>query len=114
VEGEERIVRSEVTGRVLDILFAEGATVPAGAVIARLDDADIQARLAAKRQEVAVLEADIQTQEERVDLVQSTWARDLKLRQAELRQAESTAQAAERPPVREQERGKTEPRTAQR
>src|SRR5262245_18825986 len=113
VEGEERIVRSEVTGRVLEILFAEGATVPAGAVIARLDDADIQARLAAKRQEVAVLEADIRTQEERVDLVQSTWTRDLNVRQAELRQAESTAQVAERTLVREQELVKTGASTAQ-
>ena len=38
VEGEERVLRSEVNGRVLEVAFAEGDPVPAGAVVARLDD----------------------------------------------------------------------------
>ena len=37
VEGEERVLRSEVTGRVLDVLYVEGASVPADAVVAHLD-----------------------------------------------------------------------------
>ena len=103
VEGEERVLRSEVVGRVLEVRFAEGDAVPADAVVARLDDADVQARLESKRRELAVLVADIATQEERVVLTRTTWQRDLAARQADVRQAETTAEVAERNMARETE-----------
>jgi HlyD family secretion protein len=103
VEGEERVIRSEVSGRVGEVHFAEGAAIPAGAVIATLDARDIDARLHAKRQELAVLDAELQTQDERIALVESTWARDLRARQADLSQAESAAAVAERTFAREQD-----------
>jgi len=37
VEGEERVLRSEVTGRVSEVKFAEGDAVPADAIVAVLD-----------------------------------------------------------------------------
>jgi HlyD family secretion protein len=113
VEGEERIIRSEVTGRVLEVRFTEGTTVPAGEVLVRLDDSDIARRIASKRQELAVIEADSQTQEERIKLVQSTWTRDLSARQADVRQAESANDLALRTFRREQELGSTGASTAQ-
>jgi len=73
VEGEERVIRSEVTGRVLEVPFAEGAQVPANAVLARLDNADIQTRLAAKHEELDVAEADMRRQQQQVELSDSTW-----------------------------------------
>src|SRR5439155_1107259 len=73
VEGEERVIRSEVTGRVLEVIFAEGAQVPPNAVLARLDDADIQTRLLAKHEELDVAEADIRRQQQQVELSESTW-----------------------------------------
>ena len=42
VEGEDRVLRSEVTGRVLEVIFGEGDSVPANAVVARLDERDIR------------------------------------------------------------------------
>ena len=102
VEGEERVIRSEVTGRVLEVRYAEGATVPANEVIAVLDDRDIQARIKSKQEELAVLDADMRTQAERIALVESTWTRDVSARQAELRQAESAHDLAERTYEREQ------------
>jgi len=101
VEGEERMLRSEVTGRVVEVAFAEGASVPADAVVARLDDADIQAALRSKEQELAVVTADIATAEERVQLVRSTWERTLAASEADLRQATTTAAVAERTLARE-------------
>src|SRR5204863_2724310 len=103
VEGEERVVRSEVTGRVLDVPFAEGASVPASAVVARLDDADIRTRIDAKREELDVLEADIGRQEEQVALLQKTWERDVSARQAEVHEAEASADVSRRTFAREQE-----------
>jgi HlyD family secretion protein len=102
VEGEERIVRSEVTGRVLEVRYVEGATVPANDVIVVLDDRDIQARIKSKEEERAVLDADMRTQVERIALVESTWRRDVSARQADLRQAQSAYDLAERTCAREE------------
>lgn len=113
VEGEERVVRSEVTGRVLEVLFAEGDRVPAGAVLARLDDTDIRAKLASKERERAVVDADMQTAEERVQLVRSSWGRNLAASEADVRQAETTATVADRTLGREAELVKTGASTAQ-
>ncbi len=114
VEGEERILRSEVSGRVLEVSFAEGDRVPANAVIARLDDADIAARIHSKEEELSVVDAEMRTQSERVEVVDSTWQREMAARQAELQQAESAADLAERTLGREQELVKTGASTAQR
>ncbi len=102
VEGEERVIRSEVTGRVLEVNYAEGAAVPAGAVVATLDDRDIQARIRTKQDELGVLDADVRTQTERIALVETTWQRNVSARQAELRQAESAADLAQRTLAREE------------
>jgi len=113
VEGEERVIRSEVTGRVLEVKYAEGQQVPANEVIAILDDRDIAARIKSKHEELSVLDADERTQTERIALVESTWQRDVNARQAELRQAESVYQLAERTYAREQGLVKTGASTAQ-
>jgi len=103
VEGEERVIRSEVAGRVVDVPFAEGAAVPADAVIARLDDRDIQARIASKLEELAVFDREIQTQTERIALVESTWQREREARAADLRSAEAGATLADKTFARERE-----------
>lgn len=113
VEGEERMLRSEVTGRVLEVRFVEGDAVPPGAVIARLDDADVQSRLAAKERELAVVDADIRTADERVSLVRGTWGRELAAAEADVRQAEATAVVAERTLAREAELVRSGASTAQ-
>ena len=113
VEGEERIVRSEVVGRVLEVAFAEGDAVPAGAVLVRLDDDDVRTRLEAKRRELDVLEADVRTQEERIVLLRSTWERDVAARRADVREAVTAAEVAERSLRRERELVKTGASTAQ-
>jgi HlyD family secretion protein len=113
VEGEERVLRSEVSGRVLAVLFAEGAQVPADAVVARLDDDDVRTQLEAKRREIDMVEADIRRQQAQVVLTEATWKRDVDARRAELREAEAAAQVAERSFEREQQLVKTGASTAQ-
>ncbi len=113
VEGEERIVRSETNGRVLEVAFAEGSSVPAGAVLVRLDDADIAARVRAKEAEVAMIDAQIARQDEQIALTEATWARDRSARAAELRRAQATAALAERTLAREQELVRTGASTQQ-
>jgi multidrug resistance efflux pump len=94
VEGEERVLRSEVAARVLEVRFAEGDAVPPDAVVAQLDDAEIQARIHTKQQEIVTADADIARQEEQLAMVEQTWKQDLLARQAELRQATASAELA--------------------
>ncbi|MFQ5456829.1 MAG: HlyD family secretion protein [Myxococcota bacterium] len=46
VEGEERIIRSKVTGRIEEAPGHEGVSVKKGDVLARIDDREIEARVA--------------------------------------------------------------------
>jgi len=113
VEGEERIIRSEVSGRVIQVAFVEGDQVPAGAVVARLADDDIRSRVAAKRQEVTVQEAQIRRQDEQIALTERTWKENVDAQGAELAQAQAGAVLAERTLAREQSLVKTGASTAQ-
>jgi HlyD family secretion protein len=113
VEGEERIIRSEVTGRVLEVAFHEGVALEPGAVLARLDDRDVAAREAAKRAEVDMLDAQIRRQEEQIALVEETWIRERDAMAADVRQAEAAAALAERTYAREAELARTGASTRQ-
>jgi HlyD family secretion protein len=113
VEGEERIIRSEVAARVLDVPFREGDAVPADTVVARLDSRDIDSRLESKRREVNVTDAEILSQEERVRLTEATWQRDVAARRTEVDQAASAADLAERTFRREHDLVATGASTAQ-
>ena len=113
VEGEERVIRSEVTGRVLVVPYREGATVPASAIVAKLDDRDVAARVAAKRAEVDSIDAQIRKQEEQITLTGSTWQRDRSARAAEVQEAAAAAERAERTFAREQDLVRTGASTAQ-
>ena len=113
VEGEERVIRSEVTGRVLEVRYGEGAAVPAEEILAVLDGRDIEARIRSQDEELAVLDAQMREQRERIALVESTWQRDVSARQADLRQAQSAFDLAERTYAREQDLIKTGASTAQ-
>jgi multidrug resistance efflux pump len=96
VEGEERVLRSEVAGRVLEVAYGEGAQVEPGAVVARIDDSEIASRIRSKEQELAVLTAQAARQEQEIALLESTWGRDVAAQQAELARVESEAKLAER------------------
>ncbi len=113
VEGEERILRSEVTGRVVAVAFSEGDAVPAGVVVARLADDDVVSQLAARRQEIAVDEAQMRRQEQQISLTARTWEENVEAQRAELAQAQAAAQLADRTLVREQSLVKTGASTAQ-
>jgi HlyD family secretion protein len=113
VEGEERVIRSEVSGRVLEVKYAEGAEVPADTAIAVIDDTDIAARIRSKEEEVRVLDAEIVNQKEKIVLTETTWQRDVSTRAAELRQAEAAAELARRTLARNAELFKKGTSTAQ-
>ncbi len=113
VEGEERLLRGEVSARANEVPFVEGDRVPAGAVVARLDTAGIDGQIASRRQEIAVIAADIASQKERVHIAETTWPTDVRARRAELDQALAAGRNAEQSLVREGELARTGASTAQ-
>lgn len=103
VEGEERILRAEVAGRILEVKQREGETVEAGAIVASFDDTGIRAQIATKEQELAVHDAQIRAQRERIELVQTTWQRKLNAAHAALDRARANADVALRTDTRLQQ-----------
>lgn len=95
VEGEERVIRSEVSGRVLTVEFGEGDQIPPEAIIARLDDQDIVAQIAANQQRINVLAAQFERQQQQIATLERTWAQDVNARRAEVHQSTSAAELAE-------------------
>jgi HlyD family secretion protein len=74
VEGEERILRSKVTGRVESTAFEEGQPVSKGETLLRIDDREIKARLAQAqidaqtvRQRLAQAKAELARMESQVE-----------------------------------------------
>ncbi len=113
VEGEERVMRSEVPGRILEIRFAEGAPVDPGAVLAVLDDRDVAAKIAAQKAAIAALEQEIRGQQERVTVTDSTSTRELEAQRAAVREAEAQRAWADKNFERETALVKTGASTAQ-
>jgi len=87
--------------------------VPADAIVARLDDADIEAKIHSKERERAVVTADIATAEEKVALTRANWERTLAASGADVRQATTTAAVAERTLAREADLVRSGASTAQ-
>lgn len=96
VEGEERVLRSEVAGRIRAVPHGEGAEVGPRDVVAEIDPSDADARIATKRAELGMLQSEIRAQEERVALTESTWQADVKARAAEVSRARSALDLAEK------------------
>jgi multidrug resistance efflux pump len=113
VEGEERIPRSEVTGQVREVRFAEGEKVEPDAVVALLDERDVAARIQTQQAATEALDRQIRGQQERVSVTEATSTRDVKAQQAGLREAEAQVEWADKNFTREQALVKTGASTAQ-
>lgn len=107
VEGEERVLRSEVAGRILAMPHSEGARVPPGEIVAEIDAAEIDARMATKRAELGMLDGEIRAQEERVRLTEATWQAEVRARAAEVDRAKAALELAERTFVRQSDLRRT-------
>jgi HlyD family secretion protein len=102
VEGEERVLRSEVSARVQEVLYREGDAIPADAVVARLDPSEIRARIATKEREIAMLERQEQQAADQLALTAKTWQQEVATRRAELDRNRATKRLAERTFERQQ------------
>ncbi len=94
VEGQVRIMRSEVEGRVLDVQVREGDTVDTGRLLVRIDERDAASRRRQQALAIAALEAEIVKAEQGVALVAAQVPAAIEAARAELAQAEADARLA--------------------
>ncbi|WP_429925747.1 HlyD family secretion protein (plasmid) [Agrobacterium vitis] len=114
IEAEEVLVSAKLAGRVSEVMASEGRTMDAGAVVARMDTADLQAQLTGaqaevRRAEKAAIEAEalIAQRDSELVLAQQEYDRastlnargagtrqELDLRQSQLRAAQAARTAA--------------------
>ena len=114
VEGQVRIVRSEVEGRVLDVQVREGDTVDTGRLLVRIDERDAASRRRQQALAIAALETEIVKAEQGVALVAAQVPAAIEAARAELAQAEADARLAATNMERERKlvASKTEPQQA--
>ena len=114
IEGQVRIVRSEVEGRVLDVQVREGDTVDTGRLLVRIDERDAASRRRQQALAIAALETEIVKAEQGVALVAAQVPAAIEAARAELAQAEADARLATTNMERERKlvASKTEPQQA--
>ncbi len=102
IEGDDSAVAPKTTGRILEIRFREGDSVKSGETIAVLDDQQVFARTDQARAAVTVAEARLKSSRDQVAVLQEQLQQnDLQTEQSKLdasgrvRQAEADVAAAE-------------------
>jgi HlyD family secretion protein len=71
VEGEEKVIKSEISGRVMNVTFTDGTQVKQGNVLAEVDARDYSSQIAQQELNLQLLQAKVQQAE-----TQLTWTRD--------------------------------------
>ncbi len=75
IEAQQFDIASKLAGRVVQVLIEEGQMIPAGTVVARLDDATLQAQLSAAEAQIA--EAQHAVAQAQAELTRAGSLRDL-------------------------------------
>jgi HlyD family secretion protein len=87
IEGDDSAVAPKTSGKILEVTVREGATVMAGQVIARLDDAQVRAREDQARAALVDAQAKSQAARDQIAVLQD------QLRQNQLQTGQSTTDA---------------------
>jgi HlyD family secretion protein len=90
VDGNEVVVGSKITGRIVKLAVADGQWVKAGELIAVLDQAELRADQGAATHAIAQAGANVRQAADQTELLESTLP--TKVRQAESQVAQSQAQ----------------------
>jgi HlyD family secretion protein len=94
VEGEERVLRSEVQGRVLEVLSREGESVTRGALLVRIDARDAASKRDQQALAVALAAAEVAKAEAALALARTQVEGATRIAEAELARAEADAHLA--------------------
>ena len=103
VEGEEKIIKSEISGRVLNVAFTDGARVQQGDLLAEVDARDYQSQVTQQDLNLALLKAKIQQAETQLALARDIYPIQLRATKSTVAKAASDLELAEKEFVRRKE-----------
>lgn len=108
VEGEEKIIKSEISGRVMNVTFTDGVRVKQGEVLAEVDARDYQSQVTQQELNIALLKAKIQQAKTQLALARDTYPTQLRAAKSSLAKAVSDLEFAEKEFTRRKELLETE------
>jgi HlyD family secretion protein len=108
VEGEEKIIKSEISGRVMNVTFTDGARVKSGEVLAEVDARDYQSQVTQQELNIALLKAKIQQADTQLALARDTYPTQLRAAKSTLAKAAADLEFAEKEFTRRKELLETE------
>jgi HlyD family secretion protein len=108
VEGEEKVIKSEISGRVMNVTFTDGARVKPGEVLAEVDARDYQSQVTQQELNLALLKAKIQQAETQLALARDTYPTQLRAAKTALAKAAADLEFAEKEFIRQKELLETE------
>ena len=96
VEGEEKIIKSEITGLVNAVTFTDGSRVRASDVLAEIDARDYRSQVAQQELNLELLKAKIQQAENQLAWARDTYPTQFRAAKTNLARAASDADFAEK------------------
>jgi membrane fusion protein YbhG len=103
VEGEEKVIKSEISGRVINVTFTDGTQVKQEDLLAEIDARDFRSQVAQQELNLALLKAKIQQAENQLALARDTLPTQVRATKSNLTKAASDVEFAEKEFYRRQE-----------
>src|SRR6266545_7026602 len=103
VEGEEKVVKSEIAGRVNAVTFTDGSWMKQGDVLAEIDARDYRSQVAQQELNLSLLKAKIRQAENQLALARDTYPTQLRAAKTNLAKAVSDLDFAEKEFARSKE-----------
>jgi HlyD family secretion protein len=95
IEADERIIRSEVAGRITDVLVHEGDAVEKGTLLVKIDPRDATSRRRQQELAIASLNAQIEKARETAALARASVPQAIEAAKAEIARAQAESEQAE-------------------
>jgi len=103
VEGEEKVIKSEISGRVMTVTFTDGAQVKQGEVLVEVDARDYRSQVTQQELNLSLLQARIQQANTQLTLARETYPTQLRAVKSNLAKAVSDLEFAQKEFVRRKE-----------
>jgi HlyD family secretion protein len=94
VEGEEKVIKSEITGWVRSVSITEGSQVQPEAVLAEVDSREFHSQVVQQELKLALLEADIRQAENQLALARDLYPAQVRFAKANVAKAASDLEFA--------------------
>jgi len=103
VEGEEKVIKSEISGRIMTVTFTDGAQVKPGEVLAEVDARDYRSQVTQQELTLSLLKARIQQANTQLAWARDTYPTQMRAAKSTLTKASSDLEFAQKEFVRRKE-----------